>query len=168
MLKFKFKALRQWHKARFDEPSTSASSRTCTVFEPPKSIASSVVPSTEKVDAVNLVPKDSTNLGLRLVGDISQRQDAIVDIVLVHGLTGNSHGTWYDSDSGVHWPSTLLSQDIPDARIFCFGYDADVTSFWGHASRNRLTEHAKALMGDIVREREETNTVTRRYCRRCC
>jgi hypothetical protein len=28
-----------------------------------------------------------------------------------------------------------------------------------------LTEHAKALMGDIVREREGTNTVTARSCR---
>jgi hypothetical protein len=166
MLKFKFKALLRRQKARFDEPSTSVSSRTCAVVEPPKSLASSAVTSTEKVDAVNVVPKDSTNLGLRLVGDVSQRQDAVVDIILVHGLTGNSHGTWFDSTSGVHWPSTLLSQDIPDARIFCFGYDADVTSFWGHASRNRLTEHAKALMGDIVREREETNTVIRDLPRR--
>lgn len=162
MLKFKLKTLLRRQKGPFDEPSTS---RTCTVAEPTKSLPSSAVPSTEKVDVVNLVPKDTTNLGLRLVGEVSLRQDAVVDIVLVHGLTGNSHGTWFDSNSGVHWPSTLLPQDIPDARIFCFGYDADVTSFWGHASRNRLMEHAKALMGDIVREREETNTVTREFCR---
>lgn len=165
MLKFKLKALLRRQKGRLDEPSTSTSSRTCTVVEPPKSLTSFTLPSTTKVDVVNLVLKDTTNLGLRLVGEVSQRQDAVVDIILVHGLTGNSHGTWFDSNSGVHWPSTLLPQDISDARIFCFGYDADVSSFWGHASRNRLTEHAKALMGDIVREREDTNTVTGEVCR---
>jgi hypothetical protein len=99
------------------------------------------------------------NLGLRNVAEASNGQNAVVDIIFVHGLTGNSQGTWTDPGSGVHWPSQLLRHDIPDARIFCFGYDADVTSFWGHASKNRLTDHAKSLMGDVVREREDTDTV---------
>jgi protein SERAC1 len=49
-------------------------------------------------------------------------------IVLVHGLTGSSHETWLDK-TGVHSPTTILSQDIDDARILAFGYDADVVRF---------------------------------------
>lgn len=112
---------------------------------------------------VSTVSENGTNLGLHVVQETAQRRDAIVDIILVHGLTGNSHGTWFDAKSGVHWPSTVLADDVLDARIFCFGYDADITSFWGHSSKNRLAEHAKALMGDVVREREETDTV-RKTC----
>jgi hypothetical protein len=112
---------------------------------------------------VSTAIENSTNLGLHTVHETAQRQDAIVDIIFVHGLTGNSHGTWFDAKSGVHWPSTVLADDVLDARIFCFGYDADITSFWGHSSRNRLAEHAKALMGDVVHEREETDTV-RKTC----
>jgi len=47
-------------------------------------------------------------------------------IVFVHGLFGNRINTW-TADKGPLWPQTLLGQDIPGARIFTFGYDADVT-----------------------------------------
>ncbi|KAL2193432.1 hypothetical protein P885DRAFT_45295 [Corynascus similis CBS 632.67] len=53
-------------------------------------------------------------------------EDAKHDIVFVHGLFGNRINTW-TADKGPLWPQTLLGQDIPGARIFTFGYDADVT-----------------------------------------
>ncbi|KAK2731053.1 hypothetical protein FQN57_003639, partial [Myotisia sp. PD_48] len=43
----------------------------------------------------------------------------------------------------------LLKKDISNARIFTFGYDADVASFWGGASQNRLANHASSLIGDL-------------------
>ncbi len=52
-----------------------------------------------------------------------------VDIVFVHGLTGNSYETWLDAESEVYWPVYLLSMDIPNARILAFGHDTDVTRF---------------------------------------
>lgn len=121
--------------------------------------ATAAVPITPPAEqSVAVAVNNGATLGLQVVGGPPQ-QDAIVDIIFVHGLTGNGHGTWLDAKTGVHWPSGLLTQDIPDARIFCFGYDADVTSFWGHSSRNRLAEHAKTLLGDVVHEREDTDTV---------
>lgn len=99
------------------------------------------------------------NLGLTLLYQPAESSQAVVDIVFVHGLTGNAYGTWYHQKDRVHWPSNLLKGDIPDARIFAYGYDADVTSFWGHASRNRLGEHARNLLGDMARERGNTKTV---------
>lgn len=41
--------------------------------------------------------------------------DAIVDIVFVHGLGGSRYGTW--KKNGSLWPQTILAQDFPEARI---------------------------------------------------
>jgi hypothetical protein len=165
MLKSKLKAMLQRRNNERKSRDVSPRSKSSTLNiaaqlsspSPPSSAATLAAGST----LVSTATENATNLGLHIVQDTARRQDAIVDIIFVHGLTGNSHGTWFDAKSGVHWPSTILVDDVLDARIFCFGYDADVTSFWGHSSRNRLAEHAKALMGDVVREREETDTVRR-------
>jgi hypothetical protein len=97
-----------------------------------------------------------SNLGLQA---LHRPPVATVDIVFVHGLTGDSFNTWYDEKARIYWPRDLLRSDLADARIFSYGYDADVTSFWGQTSKNRLGEHAQNLLGDLVREREETDTV---------
>jgi len=163
MLKSKLKVLlrrgdkvqKRWDISPQPKPSTL---NIATQLSSPSPTSSAAI-LTGKPSLVSTAIENGTNLGLRVVQETAQRQDAIVDIIFVHGLTGNSHGTWFDAKSGVHWPSTVLVDDVLDARIFCFGYDADITSFWGYSSRNRLAEHAKALMGDVVREREETDTV---------
>ena len=85
-----------------------------------------------------------------------------VDIVFVHGLTGNAYDTWLHQKSGVHWPSKLLRQDMRDARILSFGYDADIVNFWNPASNSRLSNHAENMIGDLVRNRERTDTETRK------
>jgi hypothetical protein len=79
----------------------------------------------------------------------------VVDIVFIHGLTGNAFNTWNHQRNGVHWPSKLLGKDIPEARIFTFGYDADVASFWGGASKNRLASHAANLVRALASERKD-------------
>jgi hypothetical protein len=101
------------------------------------------------------------NHGLTCVYQPPVPADAVVDIVFVHGLTGNAFTTWYHKESELHWPSGLLKEDIPNARIFTFGYDADVGSFWGGASQNRLTNHASNMIGDLVGERGDTETVSK-------
>lgn len=90
--------------------------------------------------------------------------EATVDIVFVHGLTGNAYNTWLHKDQGtrVHWPSELLRQDIPDARILSFGYDADIVNFWNPASNSRLSNHAENMVGELVRKRERTDTESRK------
>ena len=88
--------------------------------------------------------------------------DATVDIVFVHGLTGNAYDTWLHKDSKVHWPRDLLKQDLPSSRILSFGYDADIVSCWSPVSNNRLSNHAENMVGDLVRKRERTDTEKRR------
>ena len=87
---------------------------------------------------------------------------ASIDIVFVHGLTGNTYTTWLHKKSSVHWPSHLLKQDIPDARILSFGYDADIVKLWNPASNGRLSNHAENMVGALVRKRERTDTESRR------
>ncbi|MCJ1425649.1 hypothetical protein MMC29_003549, partial [Sticta canariensis] len=87
---------------------------------------------------------------------------ATVDIVFVHGLTGNSYNTWFHEVAKVHWPSQLLSQDIPDARILSFGYDADIVNFWRPASNNFLSNHAEKMVSKLASERRRTSTESRK------
>ncbi|KAH7397431.1 hypothetical protein BKA66DRAFT_454343 [Pyrenochaeta sp. MPI-SDFR-AT-0127] len=106
------------------------------------------------------------NLGLKVVHNLN-RESILLDIVFVHGLTGNAFSTWQHPTvevtrgRGVHWPSDLVKADIPNARVSLFGYDANVASFWGGASQNRLSGHAETLVGDLTGLREDTSTENR-------
>ena len=77
-------------------------------------------------------------------------------------MTGNAYSTWLHEESGIHWPSQLLKEDIPDARILSYGYDADIVNLWDPASINRLSNHAETMVGDLVRHRAEPSTETRK------
>ncbi|OIW33576.1 hypothetical protein CONLIGDRAFT_184066 [Coniochaeta ligniaria NRRL 30616] len=101
------------------------------------------------------------NLGINVLHIPAIQPEFQVDIVFIHGLTGNSYDTWLHRESGVHWPRDLLKHDVPNARILSWGYDADVASFWGHASNNHLAEHARNLLGDLVRLRVDTDSERR-------
>jgi hypothetical protein len=45
----------------------------------------------------------------------------------VHGLNGHCEKTW-TADNGVNWLRDLLPHDLPNARIFSWGYDANTHS----------------------------------------
>jgi hypothetical protein len=64
-------------------------------------------------------------------------------------------------ESGVYWPTQLLSKDIPDARIMTFGYDADVMKFLGPVGQNNIRDHELNLLGDLAAQRDEDGSVDR-------
>ncbi len=81
-------------------------------------------------------------------------QDASVDICFVHGLTGNRLTTWTADRQGNVWLETLLPEKVPHARILTYGYDAYITKSIGKvASSNRLSDHARNLLGDLTADR---------------
>ncbi|MCJ1279947.1 Kinesin light chain 3 [Puttea exsequens] len=47
-----------------------------------------------------------------------------IDIVAVHGLGGDAITTWTHPKSNAFWLKDFLPQQIPDARIMTFGYNA--------------------------------------------
>ncbi|TQN67863.1 Protein SERAC1, partial [Colletotrichum shisoi] len=88
-------------------------------------------------------------------------EDAVADIVFVHGLTGNRETTWTDKSTGVFWPAHLLKDEVPRTRIVTFGYDADVVHFWAAASQNRVRNHAINLINAASQLRERTDSEDR-------
>lgn len=98
--------------------------------------------------------------GLTEVGSVGNGD--MIDVVCVHGLMGHPRTTWTKStqEKSFFWPAHLI-EDIPNVRVFTYGYDADPKSLWGHVNQNRLAEHAQGLLGDMAREREKTDTEDR-------
>ena len=60
-------------------------------------------------------PSDNANVG----------QSCSVDIVAVHGITGDAFNTWTDPNGNL-WLRDLLPNDLPGIRVFSFGYPAEV------------------------------------------
>lgn len=85
--------------------------------------------------------------------------DHIVDIVFIHGLTGDREKTWTPRDATEPWPNTLLPSEIPTARVLTFGYDSYVVDWREVVSQNRIKDHAWNLLTSLAtyRERDDTN-----------
>ncbi|KAK3708301.1 hypothetical protein LTR37_011566 [Vermiconidia calcicola] len=104
--------------------------------------------------------KTSKVLGLR---KCVEPQDAIraIDVIFVHGLTGDREKTWTHQSTSRFWPEELLPTDLPDARIFTYGYDADVAHFFSRVSQSRIGDHAQTLLNSVAHVRERTETSDR-------
>ncbi|RJE21192.1 hypothetical protein PHISCL_06468 [Aspergillus sclerotialis] len=76
------------------------------------------------------------------------------DIVAVHGLDENGTTAWTHPETQCFWLRDLLSSDIPDARILTFDYKADVTSFFGSTSADRILHISQTLLEELNADRE--------------
>ncbi|KAF2189336.1 hypothetical protein K469DRAFT_562923, partial [Zopfia rhizophila CBS 207.26] len=74
-------------------------------------------------------------------------------IVAVHGLNGHREKTWTASN-GVNWLRDL-PQDLPNAPMYTWGYDADTHSR-SRVSCQYLYGHARFLVSDLCLERQIT------------
>ncbi|PSN60505.1 hypothetical protein BS50DRAFT_593611 [Corynespora cassiicola Philippines] len=75
-------------------------------------------------------------------------------IVAIHGLNGHRDETW-TAANGTHWLRDLLPNDLPNARIFCWGYDANTHG--KRVSHQFLHDHAEELVSDLCRRRKRTD-----------
>ena len=76
----------------------------------------------------------------------------------LQGLSGNKAVPAQESDlqesqtgAGDFWPGNRLVREVPQARVWTYGYDADVTSFFTGASKNSITHHGQDLMVKLER-----------------
>ena len=60
---------------------------------------------------------------------IHSATDALVDIVFVHGLSGDARSTWDCGGENGFWPK-WLSEDVGPCDIYCLGYGAAVFEKW--------------------------------------
>lgn len=72
-------------------------------------------------------------------------------IVAVHGLDGKREESW-TAKNGVNWLRDLLPSDIPQARIFAWGYEAK-THGTSSIKNQTIYDHAKNLVSDLCLER---------------
>ncbi|KAI1171350.1 hypothetical protein F4777DRAFT_565724 [Nemania sp. FL0916] len=86
---------------------------------------------------------------------ITTIEDARVDVVFVHGLTGHREKTWTAEGETDPWPKSLLPKDLPTARIILYGYDADVLHLTRVVGQNTIRDHARALINDLKPLRRE-------------
>ena len=76
---------------------------------------------------------------------------ADVDIVFVHGLTGDRERTW--TKNGTCWPQSLLPGEIPTARVMTYGYDAYFLRRHGPVLSHRIRDHALDLLNALAASR---------------
>lgn len=61
------------------------------------------------------------------------RDDAVADIIFVHGLGGDKLSTWQSSKSSeTLWPA-WLGEESHDINVYSVGYDASPSAWMGHA-----------------------------------
>ncbi|CZR66003.1 uncharacterized protein PAC_15903 [Phialocephala subalpina] len=92
--------------------------------------------------------------GVNLNEKASQHNPFAVDIVAIHGLMGNLRTTW-ESDDGVLWLRDLLPKDLPRARVFSYGYNAEVFNTLGTA---RWNAYAREMLNILKTELKISNT----------
>ncbi|KEF52071.1 uncharacterized protein A1O9_12061, partial [Exophiala aquamarina CBS 119918] len=73
------------------------------------------------------------------------------DLVFVHGFRGSRLETWSCGDT--FWPRDLLQDDLKNARIVTWGYDASFANAFTYASQESIFGHAETLLNDLARLR---------------
>jgi hypothetical protein len=81
----------------------------------------------------------------------------LCSFVFVHGLNpsgrpNHAFQTWTPAESETPWPYQLLPEDFPQARIWIFGYNANVTRDVSEAS---VSDHADSLLDVLQRKRQQ-------------
>ncbi|MDF3416345.1 alpha/beta hydrolase [Sulfitobacter sp. M57] len=68
-------------------------------------------------------------MGETLFKQIHSTADALIDIVFVHGLSGDAHSTWDCGGADGFWPQ-WLTNDIGPCNAYCLGFGAAVFEKW--------------------------------------
>lgn len=68
-------------------------------------------------------------MGEETFEQIHSDPNAIIDVVFVHGLSGDAKSTWDCGGSDGYWP-VWLAQDIENSNVYTLGYGASVFEKW--------------------------------------
>ena len=94
----------------------------------------------------------SDGIGPLNVRDDCEGDASGIDLIFVHGLRGSRLKTWSSGD--VFWPRDLLKDDVKNARVITWGYDASVANAFAYASKESIFGHADTLLNDLARLRK--------------
>lgn len=82
-------------------------------------------------------------------GTCEGTESYLLDIVAVHGITGDAYHTWTHENKTL-WLRDFLPEDFPGVRVFSFGYDAEVCFT---KSQGDIDSFARSLLEGVKRER---------------
>lgn len=71
-------------------------------------------------------------------------EDALVDVVFVHGLTGDPRETWASETDGDFWPS-WLEGDLDKVSVYTLGYPASLFEKWANKEMD-MFERARNVL----------------------
>ncbi|KAI3113481.1 hypothetical protein CBS147333_2919 [Penicillium roqueforti] len=100
-------------------------------------------------------PKKSFPNGIKT---LCNPDDGTIDIVFIHGLTGDREATWTAEGATTPWPESLLPSILPTARVLTFGYDAFLVDWRGPVSENFICNHALNLLTSLSSYRDSSDT----------
>jgi len=85
--------------------------------------------------------------------NVEPQADYDLDVVAIHGLTGDPFETWTYNEQGrnVLWLQDLLPKTLPGANIYTYGYDADL---FFSSSIVDIGSCAKGLLDSLLIERD--------------
>jgi len=83
-----------------------------------------------------------------------------VDVVALHGLDGHAFNSWefHDGGQSFMWLRDCLHEQIPEARIMLYGYNANVVS---DVSTGRLRTFAETFLERLLHVREGSSFTDR-------
>jgi hypothetical protein len=83
--------------------------------------------------------------------DTESEENYLLDVVAVHGITGDAYNTW-THENGKLWLRDFVPDDFPGARVFSFGYNSKVFCSLGEGT---VESFARSLLEGLTRERTE-------------
>jgi hypothetical protein len=107
---------------------------------PAPTLTPTELPPRQKLGLVPLTPD---------LGD-DQIDPRLPDIIAIHGIGGDLYKTW-THENGALWLRDFLPKNIKGARVFSFGYDAEVALT---KSRATLDSFARSLLNNLRVERD--------------
>jgi len=107
----------------------------------------------------------STKRGRRLPGTPHGAASVADDAA---SIASSGQGTPFDPKKWLFWPKELLPAAMPAARIYSWGYDADVQRFMSAAGLNTVHEHGRNLMNSLRDIKDEFTGVGHHSPRREC
>jgi len=75
---------------------------------------------------------------------IASADEPVLDIVFIHGLTGDPHETWLSDSGEEYWPQWLFDE-FPSTAIYTLGYPASVFAKWAKKEMDIFERATSAL-----------------------
>ena len=113
-----------------------------------------IVPRTDKYGLFRFLPEGkASSQGIGASSAATADATWPIDIVAIHGITGDAYKTW-EHENGTLWLKDFLPQDFPGSRVFSYGYDADVFFTLGTGDletfARTMLQHLKQVRVEMV------------------